>query len=221
MGTLVKSDHLQVESLNMSPVTLARVLRVGRALLGRVVGFIFVLTVAQASAETQFVTIKGDLKTIAWWVLADFQPFTTEVRGIPANQIRKDWCKATEFRKDLIPRELILENGSDGMEQAKLSFAVEGHFDGSAATQAALVGVYQECAGKKGRFILIIDRSVGGTAKVRFVNAVETDRQFGALAKGKNNTLVAWACMDCDNYSVLKWNRKSHKFEWLPTPDEE
>jgi hypothetical protein len=57
MGTLVKSDHLQVESLNMSPVTLARVLRVGRALLGRVVGFIFVLTVAQASAETQFVTM--------------------------------------------------------------------------------------------------------------------------------------------------------------------
>jgi hypothetical protein len=210
----------------MLPAMAVQILRAGRDLISRVVVLtsvlgIFLLTVAPISAQTRFVTINGDLKQIAWWVLADFQPFTTEVRGIPANQIRKNWCKATEFRKDLIPRELLFENGSDEMEQANLSFAMEGHFDGSPTTQIALVGVYQECSGKKGRFILIIDRPAGGPAKIRFVNAVETDRQFGALAKGKDNTLVAWACMECDNYSVLKWNRKNRKFEWQPTPDDE
>jgi len=96
-----------------------------------------------------------------------------------------------------------------------------GHFDGSATNQVALVGVYQECSGKKGRFILIIDQSAGRPAKIRFVDAVETDRQFGALGKGKDNTLVEFGRMECDVYSVLKWNRKNRKFEWQRAPNEE
>ena len=205
--------------------TLARFSRVGRALLDRAIavtsalGGIFLLAVAPAPGQAQFVTIDGDLKTTAWWVLADFQPFTTEVRGLPANRIRKNWCKATEFRKELIPRELIFEGGSDVMEQAQLSFAVEGHFDGTPVTQVASVGVYQDCSGKKGRFILIIDRLPGRLPKIRFVHAVETDRQFAALTKGKDNTLVAWTCMECDNHAVLKWDRKSRRFEWQRMPD--
>jgi hypothetical protein len=110
----------------------------------------------EASAQQPFVTIEGDLKTAAWWVVADFHPSTTEVRGIPVKQIRKNWCKATEFRKDLIPKEILLEEGVDEMEVSKLSFALEGHFDGSANTQTALVGFYQECSGQKGRFIMIL-----------------------------------------------------------------
>jgi hypothetical protein len=204
-----------------APITSLSRSALGQALRwAAVLGATFVLALSQVSAQQSFVTINGDLKTTAWWVLADFQPFTAEVRGIPAGHIRKNWCKATEFRKDLIPRELLFENGSDEMEQAQLSFAMEGRFDGSLSTQVALVGVYQECAGKKGRFILIIDRPAGGPPKIRFVDAVETDRQFGALAKGKDNTLIAWACMECDNYSVLKWNPKSRKFEWLPKPND-
>lgn len=192
---------------------------------------VLVLAHVEAWAQQSFVTIKGDPKAIAWWVIADFQPFTTEVRGIPANQIRKTWCKATEFRKDLIPRQLLFENGTDEMEAAELSFAIEGHFDGSPMTQVALVGVYQECSGKKGRFILIVDRPADGLPrirptktrppKIRFVNAAETDRQFGALAKGKDNTLVAWTCMECDNHSILKWNPKSRKFQWQSGPNDE
>lgn len=182
------------------------------------VGGALVLAIAHAPAQQGFVTLKGDLKTSAWWVIADFEPFTTEVRGIPANRIRKDWCKATEFREDLIPRELL---GADGMLGAERSFAIEGRFDGSATKQVALVGVYQECSGKKGRFILILDQPADGKAKVRFVSAVRTDHQFGALEKGKDNTIVAWSCMDCDGISVLKWDRKKRKFDWLPEPDEQ
>jgi hypothetical protein len=183
--------------------------------------WLLVLAHVRAQAQQPFVTINGDPKVTAWWVIAEFQPFTTEVRGIPADQIRKSWCKATEFRKDLIPRELLFEHGSDEMEEARLSFAIEGHFDGSPMTQIALVGVYQECSGKKGRFILIIDRAAGASPKIRFVNAVETDRQFGALAKGKDNTLVAWTCMECDNSSILKWNRRSRKFQWQPRANDD
>jgi hypothetical protein len=177
-------------------------------------------SLAKPSAQQSFVTIEGDLKKAAWWVLADFHPFTTEVRGIPANQIRQNWCKATEFRKDLIPRELLFEGNVDAKAVSGLSFAVEGHFDGSATNQVALVGVYQECSGQKGRFILVLDQLAGGKAKIRFVSAVQTDRQFGALNKGEDNTIVTWSCMECDGFSVLKWDRKKRKFDWLPEPHE-
>ncbi|MBR0685101.1 hypothetical protein JQ594_04185 [Bradyrhizobium manausense] len=185
------------------------------------VGVVVAMTAAQAAAQQAFVTLNGDLKKEAWWVIADFHPFTTEVRGIPVNQIRKSWCKATEFRKDLIPRELLFDGNTDAMAAVNMSFAIEGRFDGTATVQVALVGVFEECDGPKGRFILILDQPVDGTPKIRFVNAVRADHQFGALQKGKDNSIVAWACMECDDFSVLKWDRKKRKFDWQPDPVEQ
>ncbi len=167
-------------------------------------------------------TIDGDPRTTAWWVLADFHPFTTEVRGIAAKQINRNWCKAAEFRKDLIPRKwLVDEKGVDQMQAAGMSFAVEGHFDGSAVRQVALVGVYEECAGKKGSFVLILDQPADGRARVRFLDAVQTAHQFGALQKGQGNTIVVWSCMECDGRAVLRWDRKRRKFDWVSGPDEQ
>jgi hypothetical protein len=79
------------------------------------------------------------------------------------------------------------------------------------------------CSGHKGRFVLILDQpaSANGKAKIRFVSALPTDRQFGVLARGEDNTIAAWACMECDIRTVLKWDRKKRKFNWLPEPEDE
>lgn len=193
--------------------------RVGR-IVRTIVAAVGVLLGAatHAMAQQAFVTLHGDPKKEAWWLIADFHPFTTEVRGIPANQIRKNWCKATEFRKDLIPRDLLFEDGTDAMEESKLSFAIEGQFDGTATRQVALVGVFQECAGPKGRFILILDQPAVGTPNIRIVSAVREDRQFGALQKGKNSSIVVLTCMQCDDFSILKWDRRKRKFGRQPDP---
>jgi hypothetical protein len=185
-----------------------------------VLGCTLIVYMAASRAEEPFVTVQGDTGHIAWWVLADFHPFTTEVRGIPVNKIRKSWCKATEFRKDLFPRELMFdEDGSDAMEG--LSFALEGNFDGSATKQVALVGVYEECTGQKGRFFMILDQPAGGKPKVRLLDAVQTPHQFGALSIHDDKTIIVWACMQCDNLAKLRWDRKRHRFIWLPPPAEE
>jgi hypothetical protein len=174
------------------------------------------LTTVHAVAQQSFVTLKGDPRKEGWWLIAEFNPITTQVRGIPANQIRKSWCKATEFRKDLLPKELLFEGGVDTMQSAGLSFAVEGSFDGTAEKQIVLVGVFQECAGQKGRFILILDKPAEGQPKVRFLDAVHIDRQFGALQKGKGGNVFVWECMECDGSSVLRWDRKKARFDWAP-----
>lgn len=178
------------------------------------------IDVAPVSAQQPFVTTEGDLKHVAWWVVADFHPFTTEVRGIPVSKIRANWCKATEFRRDLIPEKFLVENGVDLMKASNLAFAVEGHFDGTRTKQVAMVGVYQECSGQKGRFILILDQPQREQPKIRFVNAVPMPHQFGALSIGKDNSIVAAACMDCDNISVLKWDPQRRQFAWLPESED-
>lgn len=214
--------------MQILPVIRARASSTFRVAFGRFVlccALALMMHPASAQApvgQAPFVTIEGDLKATAWWVLADFHPFTKEVRGIPVSQIRKNWCKATEFRSDLIPKELLFENGHDAMEEGGRFFALEGNFDGSATKQVALTGVYQECAGKKGSFVLILDQPINpGKPRIRFISTSEANRQFLALQKEKDDRLLVWTCMECDAFSILKWDRKKRKFAWLPQPDEE
>jgi hypothetical protein len=154
----------------------------------------------------------------AWWVVAEFHPFTTEVRGIPANKLGKGWCKATELRKDLLPKEIVIDqNGGDSMEG--LSFALEGNFDGSASKQIALVGVYEECGGKTGHFFMILDQPAVGRPKVRFLSSARNPHAFAALTVDGKRIIILW-CLECDNYSMLEWDRKRRKFVWIPIPAE-
>ena len=99
------------------------------------------------------------------------------------------------------------------------SFAVEGHFDGSARRQIALVGVYEECGGKTGHFLAILDQPPVGRPTVRFLSSVAEPHPFAALTFN-DRTIIVWACLECDNYAMLQWNRKRRKFVWIPTPTE-
>ena len=176
---------------------------------------LIVAATAAAGADQPFMTLT-ERGYGTWWLDAEFHPFSTEVRGIPANKIKKSWCKATEFRKDLLPKKIVIEeNGGDSMEG--YSFALEDNFDGSANKQIALVGVYEDCSGKTGRFFMILDQPVVGRPKVRFLDALETPHQFLALIKSEDREItVSWGCLECDNTSTLKWDRKRRKFVWLP-----
>ena len=173
-----------------------------------------VAAASAAHAEQPFMTL-AERGTGTWWLDAEFHPFTTEVRGIPAKKINKNWCKATEFRKDLLPKEIVVEeNGGDSM--VGYSFALEDNFDGSARKQIALVGVYEDCSGKTGRFFMIADQVAVGRPKVRFLETLETPHQFLALQSEDKEITVFWGCLECDNASTLKWDRKLRRFVWLP-----
>ena len=179
--------------------------------------FLVVAATSAARAEQGFMTL-AERRTGAWWIDAEFHPFTTEVRGIPANKINKSWCKATELRKDLLPKEIVIEeNGGDSMEGSEgflgFSFALEDNFDGSARKQIALVGVYEDCSGKTGNFFMILDHAAG-RFKVRFLSAFPTDHQFLALHK-EGKMIMVYDCLDCDHFSTLQWDRKQKKFVWL------
>jgi hypothetical protein len=174
-----------------------------------VLAVIFAALATLAYAEQAFVTVKPGAE--AWWLRASFNPLHTEVRGIPVAQIRRNWCKASEYTRELIPNALLLEGGSDTMKEAGLAFSLEGNFDSSKVKQVALVGVYQTCAGQKGSFLLVIDE---GTSKVRFLDTSPGKTQFAVLAADKND-IVLLHCMECDIGGTLRWSAKKKAFAWV------
>jgi hypothetical protein len=176
-----------------------------------VLGAIFAALATTASAQS-FVTVPPGSKFEAWWLRAHFNPMHTEVRGIPVAKIRPGWCKATEYRRELFPTELLVENGTDVMAYSHQSFALTGNFDRSKTRQVALVGVYQTCGGGKGSFLLIIDEA---TRKVRFVDAMASKTQYAALSLAPRNTIALFHCMECHDSGLLRWDPKKKSFAWV------
>lgn len=166
------------------------------------------LFVTAARAQTA-VTINPEPKGYAWWLRAEFHAVDTEIRGIPVKAIRSDWCKATEFEREMFPANTLVENGVDLLEEAGLSFSLEGAFDGTGKTQVALVGVYETCKGQKGRFLLILDSA---TLKVRFLETDTDQNQFSAIGpEGRSAIRVAY-CLECDQTAVVRWNSARKRF---------
>ena len=164
-----------------------------------------------AHAQQPFATVVPGPE--AWWLRTSFNPMHTEVRGIPVAKIRKGWCKATEFTRALMPKkEMEEEKSGQLMDEVGLAFSFTGNFDRSKTKQVALVGVYQECAGNKGSFLLIVD---AGTQKVRFVSTTPGEHQFAILSVHENDIVLS-PCMECDGGKVLRWNAKTKAFRWVP-----
>jgi hypothetical protein len=165
---------------------------------------------ATAGHAQSFVTVAPEPKGDAWWLRAEFTPLHTEVRGIPAGQLKSGWCKATEFTRELFPPGLLVEDGTDWMAEGRAFFTVKGRFDRSKTEQTVLVGVYETCDGKKGSFVLVLDE---GTKKIRFVDTIADKAEFAALQAGRGEIHVLH-CLACDNASTLRWNAKKRAFVW-------
>ena len=170
---------------------------------------LFAAFAAAAQAQSFYTLKKGEE---AWWLRASFNPMHADIRGIPVKSIRPNWCKATEYTGDLLKDLLSQEQAGQTMKEASLAFAVEGYFDRSKVKQVALVGVYQECGGKKGSFLLVID---AGTNKVRFVDPTPGEAQFAAVGADKHD-IIFTSCLECDGGGVLRWNAKKRSFAWVP-----
>jgi len=165
--------------------------------------------------QDKFVKIAPEPKLEAWWLRAEFHPFGTEIRGIPIARINPTWCKATEFRNDLFPPEAMPYLTHRGGLGGNLAFSVDGSFDGSKTRQTALIGVYESCAGKTGSFLLVLANPPGKPAAVRYVHDMP-DVQFGMLGVQADSTIQVFHCLECDNSTKFRWDKRQKRFLELP-----
>jgi hypothetical protein len=176
----------------------------------RIVLAVLLTALASAAQGQGFYTLRSGPE--AWWLRASFNPTGSEVRGIAVKHIRPNWCSASEFTHENMKDLLAMEQAGQTMKEAGLSFAVTGNFDRTKTKQVALVGVYQECGGKKGSFLLIVDE---GTSKVRYLDPVPGDEQFAAVGANKND-IIFTSCLECDGGAVVRWNAKKKAFAVVP-----
>jgi hypothetical protein len=177
--------------------------------------FAIVPTIGSAQDEP-FLTTSPTPEYEAWWLRTEYHPFGTDVRGIPVARIKADWCRANEFRKDLFPAE-----EAKSVENSKLSFAVDGFFDGSKTRQTALVGVYETCKGQRGAFLLVLALSERKPPAVMFVREIPGEHEFAMVSTVDASTIALFHCMECDHVSKFSWNRTKRRFVLLaPKPEE-
>jgi hypothetical protein len=169
-----------------------------------------------AMAQQSFVTLKPLTSNVAWYLRAEFHALHKEIRGIPVARIHESWCKATEFTLKGLPQEALDENPE--LSDGSYVFAVDANLDGSGSMQTALVGVFEDCNGTKGSFLLILDQ---GTRNIRFVSAALSDHHFSALRVEADSTLTVMYCMNCDFFGRLQWDAEKKSFEWVKDDDEE
>lgn len=64
--------------------------------------FLTITLVACEKKEHVFVTVHPEPTTHMWWLRAEYHPFDKTVRNIPVKTINKTWCKANEFKRNLL-----------------------------------------------------------------------------------------------------------------------
>jgi len=171
---------------------------------------------AKPTGNTEpLVKIATEPTNSAWWLRAQFRPADEKVRDIPVMSLDSSWQLASEFRKDFLTKEVLGEDGSAQMETAGLSFNLSGDFNKDGVEDLALVGVYQDRAGARGNFLVVMTKTdTGGWRKV-FLKAWPGQAGFLSLRQ-IGNKLQLWNCMACDMPEELAWDEKAKSYTIIP-----
>jgi len=177
--------------------------------------FLLVLLGCSPATNKQIIMrVSPEPKDHAWWLRTEFVPVHKEIRGVPLSQIDPTWRLASELRKEAIPPELLLEWGTDIMQESGLSFFLYGDFNKDGVEDLALVGVYENKSRERGSFILILSKDDQGKWRKSFLRYLG-EPSFTALSK-KNDSLEVWFCLECDFGVSLIWDTEANKYVLKP-----
>jgi len=177
--------------------------------------FILLVATALAQADQIEVQVSPEPAHYAWWLRLTFTPTHTEVRGIPVKELAKSWRRASELKKEFLPRHLLYEDGADVMDQSQLAFSVTGDFTHDGRTQEALVGVCETDSGERGTFLLVLARSASGGWQKVFLEEFPGGAGFSAIHW--NQESLFWLhCMQCDASRHLVWDKQKKAYVWIP-----
>lgn len=172
------------------------------------------LSCSTATNKQLITRVSPEPKDYAWWLRIEFVPVHKEIRGVPVRQIDPSWRLASELRKEAIPPELLLEWGTDIMQESGLYFSLHGDFNHDGIEDLVLVGVYENKSNERGSFVLILSRDDERRWHKSFLEYLGKPG-FAAL-DNKGNPIRVWFCMECDYGASLVWDKGTKQYLLRP-----
>jgi hypothetical protein len=148
---------------------------------------------------------------VAWWLRAQYNPYSAKIQGIYVNKIDPTWCYANEFKKDLFPSEL-----NEDLDDANFSFTDYYYLYPQTITRITVTtGVYERCNGQKGVFALVFDESKKNKTIIQLEQFDSNNSYDGIILLYKgiaNRGFSLYFCFSCDVNVNLQWNKNRSNF---------
>jgi hypothetical protein len=151
--------------------------------------------------------VSPEPKSHAWSLRITFIPAGKELYGIPIKKIDPTWAFAAQMKKEVIPHDVLFEEGQDSMARNGLDFVQKGDFNNDNIEDIALVGVYQDSKQQDGMFFLILTKTRNGSWEKAFLEFFPGKPGFLGLQGDGHNLALAY-CMECDGVSDITWDKK-------------
>lgn len=173
-----------------------------------------------------FVTNKEKTENHVWWHKnINARPNGKTVFGVAISDLNSHinlqggdgiWCFAnTLTRKSFTsPDQSLRAEIDETMWDENLSgFQASGAFTGQ-GQQDAVVGIFEDCNGLQGNFILITDRSQ--PKKIVYLKFSVNSPAFVWIKKSKvGDSLILVDCLGCGSWSELSYDVKRKRFYWI------
>jgi hypothetical protein len=158
----------------------------------------------------------------AWWMRTDIAPFATRVRGIPAQQLDRAWCRASALSEAAFPDSV--RHGTQGLDahfaRGRRGFSAEGSFGGRPLE--VVLGIFESCRGESGNFLLVLeaDRPVSASDAVLQVEQISSRPVLMHMAVDPaRGEIFVSSCFQCDEVGRWRWHSASGRFIRQPEPD--
>ncbi len=170
------------------------------------------LTLALGSIAT--CTSWGQQKPIeAWWLNATFTPSQTAYESLAVKAINPAWVTMSVLTYASLPPDA--KSDLSWMRRDGFVFQVDNYFKRTGVADRELCGVFEDQAGNKGRFLLVLEKTGAGPWKVAFLHQEAGEAGFSIFAR-KSTGLYWGTCMQCGEFSRLR--AKDGKFHIEAAP---
>jgi hypothetical protein len=150
----------------------------------------------------------------AWWLNATFTPFQTEYESLGIKDIDPKWVKLTVLTYYMLPSDakpdlaLMCRDG--------VAFQVDNTTsNGRGLSTGSYAESFQDDEGRKGRFLLVLERADGQHWKVAFLHEEAGEAGFSMFVR-RPIGLYWGTCMQCDEFSRLRLTKGAFRLETEP-----
>jgi hypothetical protein len=149
----------------------------------------------------------------AWWLHASFTPSETAYESLPVTALNQSWVKIAVLGYASLPPDA--KEDFNWMHRDGFHFQLDNYFKRKEVTDRELCGVFEDREGRKGRFLLVLEKPGSGAWKVAYLHSEIGEPGFSVLVK-KPSGLFWGTCMQCEEFSRLRFERGAFHLDSAP-----